>query len=397
MKRAVITSIIILVLILIGTAVAVFYARGYRFNPDNPNFLQGTGVLVLTSKPDGARVYINDELRTATNNTINLSPGTYQVRIEEDGYFPWKKTVEVKEEVVSSANALLFPIAPRLESITLTGATNPVLDETKSLIAYTVSSGSATRNGIYTLDMNARAILPLGGGETQIANDTIALLSSSMLTFSPDNTDVLASIPGTLTSSYYLLSARSFNSAAQNITATINTVRETWQEQKELRDKQLINSLPRKIRTVATDLFKSPILSEEEDKILYVASRSATIPILIEPRLPGTNSTPERRNIIEGNQYVYDMKEDRNYLIFDAETEKNPITYQWHPDSAHLIYVKDAKVNIMEYDGGNVTTVYAGPFENGYVFPWPDGSSIVVLTNLNIPGAPTNLYRISLR
>lgn len=397
MKRVVISSIIILLLILIGTVVAVFYARGYRFNPEDPNFLQGTGVLVLTSRPDGARVYINDELRTATNNTINLSPGTYEVRIEEDGYFPWKKTIEVKEEVVSSANALLFPIAPRLESITLTGASNPVLDETKSLIAYTVSSGSAARNGIYTLDMNARAILPLGGGETQIANDTLALLSSSMLTFSPNNTQVLASIPGQLTSSYFLLSSRSFNANPQNVTTTIETLQEEWDEQSELRDRQLINSLPRKVRTVAADLFSNPILSEEEDKILYTASKSASIPILIEPRLPGTNSTPEKRNITEGNQYVYDMKEDRNYLVFDSEKENTPITFQWHPDSSHLIYVKDAKVNVMEYDGGNVTTVYAGPFENGFVFPWPDGSSIVVLTNLNIPGAPTNLYRISLK
>lgn len=397
MKRAVITSIIILLLILIGTVIAVFYARGYRFNPDDPNFLQGTGVLVLTSKPDGARVYINDELKTATNNTINLSPGVYDIRIEEDGYFPWKKTVEVKEEVVTQANALLFPIAPRLESITLTGAKHPVLDETKSLIAYTVSSGSAERNGIYTLDMNARAILPLGGGEVQIASDTKANLSASLLTFSPDNTDVLASIPAALTSSYYLLSSRSFNNNPQNVTTTVATIQEDWVAQKELRDNQLVNSLPKKIKSVAKDLFKNPILSPEEDKILYVASRSASIPVLIDPRLPGTNSTPEKRTLIQGNQYVYDMKEDRNYLMFDAEKEANPITYQWHPDSSHLIYVKDAKVNIMEYDGGNITTVYAGPFENGYVFPWPDGSSIVVLTNLNIPGAPTNLYRISLR
>lgn len=397
MKRALITSAVILSLILIGTVIGIFYARGYRLNPSDPNFLEGTGVLVLTSRPDGARVFINDELKTATNNTINLSPGTYEVRIEEDGYFPWKKTIEVKKEVVSQANALLFPIAPRLESITLTGASSPVLDETKSLIAYTVSSGSAQRNGVYTLDMNARAIVPLGGGETQIANNLSANLSEATLRFSPDNTQILASTSGTFGPNYYTLSARSFNNSPQNVTATIDTLLNTWEGQIDLRETQLINSLPRNVRTVAKDLFANPILSPEEDKILYTASASASLPIIITPRIPGTNTTPENRNVIEGNTYVYDLKEDRNYLIHDLEQQPEEIEYMWHPDSSHLLFVKDNKVNVIEYDGLNLTTIYAGPFVNGYVFPWPDGSSIVVLTNLNIPGAPTNLYRISLR
>lgn len=398
MKRLLISTFIILVLIVIGTGVGIFYAKGYRFDPNNPKaILQGTGLLVLTSRPDGARVLINGHLTTATNNTINLQPGKYEVRIEKDGYFPWHKSIDVKQEAVSQANATLFPTAPRLESITSTGALNPTLDGTGSLIAYTVSSSSAEKNGLYTLNMAAPAILPLGGGSTQITNGNIFTQNSqTALQFSPDGTQILASVSAALNrSSNYLLSARSFNSTPRDVTATLPQLLVEWEAQKELKNQKFIDSLPKKVRTVAKSYFENPVLSPEEDKILYTASSSATIPVLIKPRLPGTNSTPETRKIEQGNIYVYDMKEDRNYLL--ARKEDAPTKFLWHPDAAHLIYVNGFKINVVEYDGQNLTTVYAGPFLENFVFPWPNGSSIVILTNLNIPDAPYNLYRISLR
>lgn len=398
MKRVVVSSLIILALILLGTAIGIFYAKGYRFDPKNPKgILQGTGLMVLTSHPDGARVFVNDHLTTATNNTINLQPGTYKVKIEKDGYFPWQKTVEVKQEVVSQANATLFPIAPRLESITNTGAENPTLDATGSLLAYTVSSASAEKNGIYTLNMATPSILTLGGGATQIANDLLASFSKAQLMFSPDGTQLLASVSAALrSSSNYLFFARSFNSSPQDVTATLPQVLTDWNSQTELKNKKFMESLPKKIRVIATPLFANPMLSPDENKILYTASQSAQIPLVIEPRLPGTDSTPETRTIKQGSTYVYDMKEDRNYLIYEQD-EKKPVKFSWHPDSSHLVYAKNDNINLVEYDGGNVTTVYAGPFVDSFVFPWPDGSSLIILTNLNIPNAPNNLYRISLR
>lgn len=397
MKRVIISTILILTLILIGTGIGIYYAKGYRFDLGNPKaILQGTGLLVLTSKPDGSRVLINGHLTTATNNTINLQPGTYQVRIEQDGYFPWQKTIEVKQETVSQANATLFPIAPRLESVTATGALNPAIDGSGSLLAYTVSSASADKNGVYTLNMSSPAILSLGGASTQITNDVLASFSNSRLAFSPDGQQLLASISGQLQNpTTYLISSRSFTNSPKDVTATLPQVLSEWDKQTALKNKKLIDSLPRKVRPVASKLFATPIISPLEDKVLYTASVSANIPILISPRLPGTNSTPEIRTVQKGNMYVYDMKEDRNYLLSNGEDGIQK--FSWMPDSGHLVYAKNSKINIVEFDGQNTTTVYAGPFVDNFVFPWPDGSSIVILTNLNIPDAPNNLYRISLR
>src|SRR5690348_12777929 len=90
MKRQIFISLLILLFLGVGTVVAIFYGKGYSLDfTSGKGFLKGTGLLVATSVPDGAQVFINDHLTTATNNTINLPPGEYKVKIFKDGYFPW--------------------------------------------------------------------------------------------------------------------------------------------------------------------------------------------------------------------------------------------------------------------------------------------------------------------
>lgn len=400
MKRVILSSILILSFIIAGTTVAILYARGYRLLPQNGRArIEGTGLLVLTSKPDGARVIINDHLSTATNNTINLSPGEYDVRIEKDGYIPWTKKITVKKEVVSEAIALLFPIAPKLEAITTTGAGNPVLDASGSLIAYTVSSSSAVKNGVYLLDMSARSILSFGGQTSQIANNSTDRLSNSTLAFSPDGKELIASVNTNSGTTSYLLSAKGFNDVPKDVTNTISQVQKEWEALLAEKNKKILDSFQKDLRPIVTDYFKDFSISPEGDKVLYTASQSATLAIIKTPRIIGGNSTPEQRTIKKGNTYVYDIKEDRNFLLFDRgsmkEKDLSP-NFMWHPDSRHLIYAKDGKINILEYDAQNQTTVYAGPFLDSYVFPWTDGVSLIILAKLNNPNVPYNLYRIGL-
>src|SRR5438132_375552 len=133
MKRLIITTILIFIFISIGTVLAILYARGYRLGQNGKNIIAGTGLVVFTSSPSGARVSINGHFTTATDNTLNLAPGEYDITIQKDGYFDWKKHIIVKNEVVTEANAALFPIAPKLESVTISGASNPVIDPTGTL------------------------------------------------------------------------------------------------------------------------------------------------------------------------------------------------------------------------------------------------------------------------
>ena len=397
-KKVVISSVAITFLLLTATAIAVLYASGYRLSQQNgKTFVEGTGVIVLTSAPDGARVFVNDHLTTATNNTINLQPGEYDVRIEKEGYFSWKKKIVVKEGEVSQANALLFPSTPKLDPLTTTGAENVTVDSTNTLLTYTTRGSTLRKNGIYLVDMNSRPILPIGGLATQLADTTGADFSQAGLEFSPDSDQLIASISAQTGTSLYLLSTKGFNDTPQDVTNTIFSVRSDWQQLQEEKEQRQIRNLNRKLRPLVTTNFSNRIFSPDNEKILYTASQSAQLPIVIKPRLKGTNSTPEDRKIQAGNTYVYDIKEDRNYLIHTTDAEHKVPKYIWHPDSSHLIYTQDGKINAMEFDGQNLTTLYAGPFSDNFVTVWPDGSNIVILTNLNVPGTPLNLYKLSLK
>lgn len=134
----------------------------------------------------------------------------------------------------------------------------------------------------------------------------------------------------------------------------------------------------------------------------------------------GTNSTEENRELKPRAVYVYDIKEDRNYPVGDAAlftpapkptptpktktktadtTPTEPqLTLKWLPSSRHLVFVAKEKVQIMDYDGSNVRTAYAGPFWDSFAVPWASGGKLVILTNLNSGAAPANnLYVVNLR
>ena len=122
-----------------------------------------------------------------------------------------------------------------------------------------------------------------------------------------------------------------------------------------------------------------------------MSTASATIPHQLTIPLPGSNPTPESRNLEIGQRYVYDIEEDRNYKISSGD-------WKWFSDSNHLICAQDKKIIIMDYDGTNPVVVYSGPMESEFVAAYPNSKYILILTNLGqtSPAIP-NLYAISLR
>lgn len=382
---------IILAALLLTTTLIVMYGRGYRviWGPERASFF-GTGILVATSKPNGAQVFVNGHLTTATDNTLNLAPGEYAVKIFKDGYFPWQKKLKIKKEVVTTAEVLLFPTTPKLEGITNIGVRNPVMDPTRTRLAFAVASQSARRNGIYILDLTNRPILTLQSSSTQIADDTIDRFSESVFSFSPDGTELIAT---TSAQTSYLLRSDGYNTSPQDVTATLPNVDVEWKRLEIEREKALTDALPRNLKNLVRTNFKILEWSHDDARILYEASKSATLPIVINPRLIDFDTTPEQRKIEEGQIYVYDIKEDKNYKI----EVKSPQNLHWFPDSKHLIHVADQRIEIMDMDGTNKTTIYAGPFVDNFAFPWPDGSKIIILTNLGNPEIAPNLYTVGLK
>lgn len=402
MKKQLILSIGVFCFIILVTVLVILYGRGYLLRYTNGKLeVSGTGILVVKSTPDGAEVRINDHLTTATNNTINLFPGSYEVTISKNGYFSWHKKITVSKEVVTTADALLFPTAPTLENITLTGANNPVIDPSFTKLAYTVASQSATaKNGIYVLNMNGQSFLPLSGGSTQIAADGQSdSFSLADLSWSPDGQTLLATISAQRANpSTYLLNTNTFNQTPQDVTETLAQVQSQWLKEEEQKNTTLLATIKPALRTFLTANASILAWSPDGTKLLYQASESASMPTIVTPPLKGSNSTPQIRDIQKGNIYTYDTKEDKNYLIQTADLHFGvDYTLTWFPDNRHLIKVHDKKIDLVEYDNTNATTIYALPFIGNFVFPWPNGSKIVILTNFSTPTIDPHLYTINLK
>lgn len=396
MKKTTLTTLLVLFLVSIASYIFILYGKGYRLDLTGKGnkIVAGTGLLVITSTPNGARAYINDNLTTATDDTLNLPPGEYDIRIEKDGYYPWKKHVILKKEAVTKTDAVLFPTTPKLEATTFLGANNPIVDRSGSFIAYQISSSSAKNNGIYILSIN-RPFLSLGSSSRQLVSDTVDTFSKADVEFSPDGLTLLATVKTLSSNRIYLLKTDVSNDSPQNVTFTVGQLRLQWDELKKQQEEKLAKFLPQKSRAFILSNFSNMKVSPEGDKILYIASESAVMPNFITPPLPSTNSTPEMRNITKGYVYVYQIKEDKNYLFYSGE--KALPNFLWYPSSSHIVFIEGKRIVAMEYDGGNKTTLYSGPFDPAFLYPWPDSSGLIIKTNLNDETVPANLYKVGLR
>jgi hypothetical protein len=264
--------------------------------------------------------------------------------------------------------------------------------------------------------MTSRSFPILAGqsSTTQIADDTIDKFSQAKIAWSPDGKQIIASITSPVDGSitYYLLNTDGFNQTPQDITAIYQNTIDLWKQQRINKATAQLKSLKAPVQKFANKYFNILAWSPDESKILYQASTSATMPIFEKPRLIGDNYLYEQRNLEQGAIYVYNIAEDYNTRIQepinkvctlddptcncnDFNTCEQPLT--WLPDSSHLLLIKNKQINVIEDDGSNMTTLYAGPFVDHYVFPWPDGSKIVILTNLNSPTLQPTLYSIGLR
>lgn len=399
MRKQLIISLAVFTFLIIATTGLILYGTGYRFEFNGANqapTVSKTGLLVATSVPNGAQVFIDGNLATATDNTLSLKPGEYMVRIVKEGYFPWEKKLTLQEKIVTKADALLFPVAPRLEGITTHGVTHPVIDPSRLKIAYRVASQSATKSGIYVFDMSQLFVLTLQSASKQIVDESFNSFSQGELSWTPDGENIIATVSSLLNhDTTYLLRSQGFNATPRNISLLLPSFNETWMLETDEKDRARRAGLKPLLRNTITNNFHILSWSPDDTKILYEASTSATLPLIIKPRLIGIDTKREERTVTDGKVYVYDSKEDINYKILDKLPDTNSLT--WFPDSKHLIQVVDKTINILDFDGTNKTTVYAGPFVDSFVFPWPNGSKLVFLTNLNNSQIPNNLYTISLK
>jgi len=386
-------------IILLVSGIIIAYGRGYRFDTKQKSF-GSTGIISVTSDPTGATITIDSKKVGATNTTVTIKPGWYTVGISKEGYQSWEKKIRVQGEVVVSSHAVLFPSNPSLSAITTGGIASPVLSPDGSKLAFTMPSTLDATNGAQLVDRGGVWVLdlidkPLGFNRDakQLLKATALDTTNATLTWSPDSKELLIDIPTRLATASYLLEADKLNDYAKPLYEKQTTMN-NWGIQEQTKEKEKLLTLSPDLTTIATSAMRIISFSPNENKIFYEATATATIPTIITPPLIGTNSTEEKRTIIPNTLYVYDIKEDKNYILGNAKT----LILQWLPNSRQLITAGNNKIDVLDFDGTNRKTVYAGPFWDSFVAPWTDASKLVILTNLN-PSASTlpNLYAINIK
>lgn len=390
--RSNLITFITICIILLASAAVIAYGRGYRVDLAKTT-LKPTGLLSVTSDPVAAQVYLNDKLKTATNNSISIEPGWYDIKISKEGYLPWGKRLQIQGEVVSRADAYLFPANPSLSPLTTSGVGQPALSPDGTKIAFIAKAG------IWVLELTDR---PLGRNRDpqQITSgEVFTKLKNVSLSWSPDSTQIL-----TQQDSLARLYQANRLDSYQDVSLSLKSLLAGWQTEHVNREKQQLSAFRQPVIDLATSSAKIIAFSPDETKIFYEATAAASLPPTINPPLIGTNSTPQEREVKPGKLYIYDSKEDRNYFVLDKKelppstTRPISLPVQWLPTSRHLLITLPGKIDVMEFDRTNWVTIYSGPFTDGFVAPWSNGSRIVILTNLNpTTGSLPNLYTVNLR
>ncbi len=401
------TKIRILIFLLTLTVVfslgtlAFLYAKGYRIDSKNRK-ISANGLLLIKSNPDGAQVFLNGELKTATNATLSLPPNTYDVSVKKEGFLTWNKRLLIEKEIVTEATAHLFKSAPSLSAITFTGVSNVVPSPDFSKISYVVSGNSTNleNQGLWIID---NANLPLGFSKDP-RRITDGDLNDASWIWSPNGRQILL----TTKKGTYLIETSNFVSQSQrvNVAAQKNKILKDWEDEKDNRKANQIKKLPEKLREVFLNNVQTFSFSPDEKMILYTASSSASLEKGITKPLPGSSTQKESREIEKGKTYVYDIIEDKNFLIDEngdnlliegGYTKETPRRISWYPSSRHLILSDEGKIIIMDYDGTNRQVVYSGSYILPHAYPTLSSDRLIILTNLGANDTPPNLYFLSIK
>lgn len=376
MSKRFILTIVTLIVIALATGVAVFFAKGYSFSAKERRIV-GTGIVTITSQPDAASIFIDGHLTTATNATISsLPPKSYLIRIIKEGFIPWERSVVIKEGLVTSLKVTLFPAIPTIYPLTFTGVLDPVLSPDGSKLAYvvpsTIAGGGVNKKAgiwVWTETSNQPIAFIRSSEPHQIASDVTTDFSKAKLKWSSDSKQVLATVDldkNAISQNNFLLDADKLNSDPQDITPTLNSTLQNWDDDKKLTmESRIQNIKDLKYRKIASD---SAVIQWSPDETKFMAGKDNT------------------------DMKVYDLEESNYYSIPTAKS------YFWLPDSSHIILVEDTEISIVDFDGTNKAVIYAGTFADGLVFPWSDSSRLVIISSSPTPTASLpNLYGINLK
>ena len=169
--------VLCIVLFLIVAPYIIVYSLGYRIDFEQKKLVL-TGGIYVKALPQGADVIVDSKIRNKTSflsPTVfvqNLLPKQHLVQIKKDGYYDYKKNLEVKEkEVVKLEQVILFK--EKIVFETLTNKTNSPFSKKDPEQLFIIKNGNLYSNDPKKPTTILKKVLSFG-----VSGDNIVWLGS---------------------------------------------------------------------------------------------------------------------------------------------------------------------------------------------------------------------------
>lgn len=385
--KPLVTLAVTLTILLIVSGIVMFFAQGYRIDIGNRN-LEQTGILTVNSLPEGALIFLNEIPQDVTDNSIQgLKPGTYDLRLEKEGYQSWTRTVEISVGRVTQHTALLISLFPEIKPLTLTGVNNPQVSLDGQKIVYTTSQAQnnlPTQSGVWLLELTSRPF-NIASRPTLLLTDTPTLpYSAAKISWGGDNQSLVLEMPDGEIFLYDLQAGQTRPLSPENKLI----LEEDWAQLAKRNEELLREQFDSEIRKELPGQETGGVWSPDQTKILYTQLKDGMREYHIIDLNPTEFSLP-----------VQSVEDIKRYVPYSEKQEQNA-TVLWHANSMHLFIIETSgesqgSISILELDGENKTSLYNGRIINQHVFSHPDGNKILIHTNFTSDQAQSNLYSLT--
>jgi hypothetical protein len=381
------SRLLVAILILGSTTLLYLFLAGWRpdftfSTTETPTFdVKQTGMISAKSNPQGANVYLDGKLLTATNNTLSgIQPGKHNLRIVRNGYVDWEKEIEVFPELVTDITAVLITQTPRIEPLTNTGAKTPTLSYSQERIAF--FSKDTESPGVWVQDLSGSTLNIFRNSAKNILKDNnfVTYSNGNALTWSPEEDELLIELDN---SKFYLLDINT-----NNVTPVTkpNELKNTWKNRLDQKRLDFISQLNLPVEIVKIASEENTLWSPDNKKFLY--------------------------RIEDGERYIYKIYNMEKPLPVGEQVETTVFEYSktseqpkisWYSDSFHLILTefyqeeeKKGKISIIRIDGTNKIEIYNNTLYSDSVYSTPGGDKLIILTSFKSNGQ-TDLYTLGIK
>jgi hypothetical protein len=403
-KRKTLFSLFILAFFII-TPTLILYAMGY--NLESGFRLQKSGILIIKTQPEEAKIYLNGKLEQEFFGNIikkndkyvrtpakikNLKPGEYEIRVELDGYWPWQKKLTVRPGETTFAediflfrneNAVLiaefesgkesFSYKSKLFSNISANEASVINLEDLSLKNKSLNNGTSsvfqlseikwsdndkrilTNTSVFNYEswekvLDLRPIF--GEAETRYAwhsgrDDSLYFSQGNRLfsyDFSNKQSQEIINLPGL--QEFYSIKDDVLLLANDNGSTALSIIRDNAKNQ------ELLASLPFSDYSFLETKNEIINLLDKRNKILYLIDSNSSIKP-IKDQINGCSiahwTDDQRLLYSDGYEiWTYTLNDQKKELLTRISERINALV--WHPSENYVIYSTENSLNILELD-----------------------------------------------